>query len=433
MTRAAGWEGALDAQLAHGAGPLDDDGRARLVDLLVDAVGLAVAGATSPAARAAARALGGSTLPDRVCLDGTAIHALDFDDTHEQSLCHTGAVLVPVLLRLGAHAHAPGPLVLEAYAAGLALVDHLAPLGPRLNTAGVHSTAILGALGGAVAAATVLGLDDAQRVATVELAATMAAGLCVSFGTDTKPLQAGRAAETAVRAALLVREGFGAPTGAVLGPRGLLALLLGDDALETLPPVGPRTEAIAAVGIKPYPSCLLTHTPIDLALEARSRLELSSVEEVDTIMLSAHPIVGTLADKTDLRRDLDAKFSVRYCLLAALADGDVVSESFETPARERLTGTGWDTWSRGVDLRLDVESRLAARLVVRTVDGRELVVEAPGPRGAPGRPLDALEVRTKFLRAVSGTRGEAAAHELLSRVESLADIDDVAQLGEVLP
>lgn len=426
----------LVQQVAYGAAPVNEADRDRLADLLVDAVGAAVAGGSSPAARAVARAAAGShAVWDAACADGTAIHGLDFDDTHEPSLCHTGAAIVPAVLRLAAARQRSGGQLLQAYAAGIRLVDHLAPAGPLLNEKGIHSTAVLGALGAAAASASLLGAGPAAAAAAVELAAVMAAGLCVSFGTQAKPLQAGRAAETGIRAAMLADSGLEGPDGALLGPRGVLAVLLGEQPLAALPQPGPRPAAVSNVAVKLYPSCLLTHTPIDLTLEARRRLGLCGPDDVERVWLTVHPIVAELADKMALDSDLDAKFSVRYCLLAALTDNAVTVESFTPAARQRILGTGdrWLPWAGRVELEQDrSRPRLSATITVRRAGGRVTTLTSDGPSGGTKRPLRSEQIRQKFLSNAAAVLGDRGAAGLLNRVLAIPDAADVAEAGDLL-
>ena len=114
--------------------------QSRLSDLLVDALGVGVAGQTTLTAQAAAAVLGHSGTPwDLAWLHGIRIHALDFDDTHEPSLCHTAAAIVPGLLALAIERDLSGLEVLHALDFGLRVVAFLAPIGSRLNEMGVHS------------------------------------------------------------------------------------------------------------------------------------------------------------------------------------------------------------------------------------------------------------------------------------------------------
>lgn len=426
----------FEAQLEQDCAPAGPDERERLLDLLVDAAGAAVIGHRSQAARAVAEVLEvPAAVWDLACADGTAIHALDFDDTHEPSLCHTAAALVPAALGLAVARHRSGEEVLRAYVAGLRFVDFLAPLGPLLNEKGVHATGTLGALGAAVTSAVVLGGGPGAAARAVELAAVMAAGLCASFGTQAKPLQAGRAAEAGVRAALLTEAGLEPPSGALTGPRGLIPLLLGPDAVNLLPAPGPRRHAVHNVAVKAYPSCLLTHTPIDLALEARELLGITSADQIGEAVLTVHPLVAELAGTTCVRTGLDGKFSVLYCVLGAFAEGAPAVETFTATGRERLLASPerWRRFTERVRVVTDPgRPRLSATLSVSLTNGRRSLHTRTGQVGGVSRPLTSERIRQKFFANVTAPLGESAAAALLERVHRIPAARDVAEVGSVL-
>src|SRR5439155_7784837 len=93
--------------------------------------------------------------------------------------------------------------------------DQSGPLHTRL-----HSTATIGTIGCAAAAARLLALDLGQVRHALGLAASLASGLKENFGSMTKPYHAGHAARNGVLAALLAREGLTASESALDGKQG---------------------------------------------------------------------------------------------------------------------------------------------------------------------------------------------------------------------
>lgn len=404
----------------------------RLIDLLVDAVGVGVAGGQTEMAKKCSTVLGASEHPwDRAWLHGARIHALDFDDTHEPSLCHTGASLVPGLLALGMETRRSGAEVLAAFEFGLRVVDFLSPFGPRFNEMGLHSTGILGTIGAAAGCSWLLARSPDQTADAVEMAALMTGGLGVAFGTDSKPVQAGRAAEAGVRAAMLVQADVGAPAGALLGPRGLIALWLGPEAPQQALWAPQPGDPALAVAMKPYPSCFLTHSTIDAALAAREALAISASSQVRSVRITVHPLARTIADKTTIETEADSKFSVRYCVLAALADGLPVQSTFTEATRRRLSpdATDWASWVARCQLEVDANlPRLASRFSVETTDGRAFALEVAAPLGSAAHPLDRNAVLAKFHGNVAGILGTAEADGLLDELLGFATSPDISRL-----
>lgn len=425
---------------AVAAVPADPAARQRLPELLVDGLGVAVAGRAEPVSRAFATMLAEPRAPwDRAWLHGVEMHALDFDDTHEPSLCHSATALLPALIALARARRLSGARLLDAYDLGLRVVDVLTPLGANANETGSHSTAIVGALASAAACSWLLDGDAAQAARAMEFAALAAAGLGVAFGTDAKPVQGGRAAEVGVRSALFAAQGVGAPHGAVLGDRGLVARFLGIDAVDALRWDESAATAAQRVALKPYPSCFLTHSTIDAMLSARDALGLGAESEVAAIRLTLHPTAAAIADKTDLRTIADAKFSLRYCALLALREGAPTVPGFEEATVRRITVSP-EAWTAWVDrFRVEVNAslpRIGAQLVLDSPDGRSHTEFVPTPRGSVGHPLGAADVAAKFGSNVAGAvapDGMAATLEALRSIAQADDVAAVAPLTALLP
>ena len=206
---------------------------------ILDCLGVMLAGSIEPAARIVpevARAEGGAPLGHRgghgrrtgavwaALANGTAAHALDFDDTNFAMMGHPSAPVLAAALAAGELALADGRAVLvHAFLLGFEVETTLAEvINPAHYEHGWHATCTLGTLGAAAAAARLLGLDVTRRVTALAVAASQASGLKENFGTMTKPFHAGHAARSGVLPALLAREGWTASEQAIEGPQGYL-------------------------------------------------------------------------------------------------------------------------------------------------------------------------------------------------------------------
>ncbi|MBO0804612.1 MAG: MmgE/PrpD family protein, partial [Nocardiopsaceae bacterium] len=94
-------------------------------------------------------------------LNGTAAHALDFDDVADGMKGHPSAVLVPAILAVAQESRATGRDVLEAYATGFQVASAVADamVIDRHYARGWHSTATIGVLAATAAACRLSGLD----------------------------------------------------------------------------------------------------------------------------------------------------------------------------------------------------------------------------------------------------------------------------------
>src|SRR4029450_11623689 len=88
-----------------------------------------------------------------VLANGTLAHGLDFDDTREDAIVHTGCVAVTTALAVGEAVEATGREVLEATIASVEIMCRIGLAVPgRFHARHYHRTALTGSLAGAAAA-----------------------------------------------------------------------------------------------------------------------------------------------------------------------------------------------------------------------------------------------------------------------------------------
>ena len=351
---------------------------------LTDWLACACAGADERAARAI-RTSGTDLLAD-VAFAGTAGHVLDFDDTLSDGVAHVSAACAPAALVLAAQLGLSLQAALDAYASGFeAMAAVAAASHPALYDAGWHPTAVCGPIGAAVAAAALLDLTQAQRDNAVAVALLRAGGTRGAFGSDGKAIQVGLAAAAGVQGALLARAGAVVDPRAVQGRHGFEGVLGATWPADTDAERGP---AIERNWIKLYPSCLGTHSPIELVAGARERIK------GETVRIVVHPIGRQAAYLDDVQDGLSAKFSIPYCVAHTLMHGppgvhDFAAVDDRVSERSRLVG-------------VDVDPSLAEFGAVLTVGGEELA-RLSCPRGAPERPAEASDLAAK-IRDLAGER-----------------------------
>ncbi|HET7874746.1 MAG TPA: MmgE/PrpD family protein, partial [Methylomirabilota bacterium] len=307
---------------------------------ILDCLGVMLAGSIESPARivqGVARAEGGAPLATVVgtgrrtgavwaaLANGTAAHALDFDDTNFAMMGHPSAPVLAAGLAAGELALADGRALVHAFLLGFEVETTVAQvINPPHYERGWHATCTLGTLGAAAAAARLLGLDAAQTRTALAVAASQASGLKENFGTMTKPFHAGHAARSGVLSALLAREGWTASEQAIEGPQGFLAVLGADKREETvLGTLGAPWKILSSgVAVKPYPSCACTHSIIDGALTLRQAHGIRPAE-IDEVTVGVHALVPRILIHARPRTGLEAKFSGEFSAAAALVEGRV--------------------------------------------------------------------------------------------------------------
>ncbi len=181
-------------------------------------------------------------------------------------------------------------------------------------------TGTTGALASATVAIRLLRLRGAAAAHCLSIAATQASGHREQFGTMTKPFHAGHAATSGVWAGLLAEKGFTAAPDPLEGRRGIFAVMTPASRPEVLTDrLGDRWQIIDN-GVKPYACGVVIHPAVD-AVRALSVREGLVPEQIESIELRVHPLVGELTGKVDPRTGLEGEFSVTFACAIALLEG----------------------------------------------------------------------------------------------------------------
>ncbi|CAB4878715.1 unannotated protein [freshwater metagenome] len=395
------------------------------------------AGGTGPATAIGSR--DGLPAAGAALVNGTLFHALDFDDTHPDSVVHVSAAVVAAALAAGEAAGSSGAGLVRALVIGNETSARIGmAAGGRFHARGFHPTGVCGVFGATAAAASLRGLDEERFTHALGIAGSMAGGLFefLADGTKTKPLHPGWAAHAALMAVGLAAHGATGPATVLEGSRGFFAAYLhGEDHdLEAqLADLGARWET-PQMAFKPYPACHYIHAPLD-ALASLMRDHGLGPQDVEGIVaLSDETGVGLvlhpLADKLRPRTAYDAKFSLPYCLGAMLVHGRVNVGSFTAEAIA-------DPAVLELAARVTYEQKDYAAapdafpggVRVTTRDGRTLEAELRHQRGGAQNPMAAAEIIAKFeAGAELALPGERVA-ELRDAVRGLDNGPDLRALA----
>lgn len=418
---------------------------------VLDTIGVALAGSTEPASRIvqatiARQAEDACTVfgapvrpggPDAALANGTAAHALDYDDMCFVSLAHPSCALVPAALAAAEITGAPGAAVVDAYVIGFEVECRLGiVMNPRhYHDRGWHCTSSIGTIGAAAAAARVLGLDTTAVRHALGIAASAACGFKENMGSMVKPLHAGLAARNGVMAAQLAARGFDASPDALEGPQGYLQVM--DSEHRALAPavadLGTRWEIEqSGITVKLYPSCAATHPPLDALLDLRRRHGIAA-DQVEAVEIDVDSMTPRLLIHDRPRTGLEGKFSMPFCAAAALVHGRIGLDTFEPGA---IQDPAVQALMPRVAMRANAAFDAAAPLsrtcvTIRLRDGRVLTRSGDGARGYPGR-LTEEEMAEKFATCARRVLSDEAAARAREAVRSISGCSDVRHLMRLL-
>src|SRR3984885_5394568 len=257
--------------------------------------------------------------PEEAWINGTAAHALDYDDVSLRG--HPSTVLVPAILAEAETLDASGSDMITAYVAGYETWPELFRRDTGLlHKKGWHPTGLYGAVGAAAACASLRRLDPEKAAQAIALGASQSGGLMANFGTMTKPFHAGKAAHAGIMAARLAEAGFTANTDALEHPQGFLSAISveGNPDRVSDSKAGKEWAILSqGIGIKKYPTCYCTHRAIDCMLDLVSTSPIKA-DEVKKITVNISDYFATVLRNHTPQTGLAAKFSMEFAMASGI-------------------------------------------------------------------------------------------------------------------
>ena len=363
-------------------------------------------------------------------VNGTLGHALDFDDSQHSLMGHPSVVLLPAVLSLGEKMRRSGEALLEAFIAGFEATCKVARgVNPKLYNHGWHATSVIGTLGAAAAAGRLLGLNSGEMAYALGLSASLSCGLRENFGTMTKPFHAGKAAESGVLSALLVRNGFTASQQILEAKNGFCAAFSGQYDLDRiLDDFGQPFEIVSpGVHLKPYPSCLETHSIIEATLFLVEAHDIRP-EEVESVECGIAPLAVDILIHKNPQTGLQGKFSAPYAVTTALLHRKASLEQFTDEAVQDANAQAMNQKVH-VAAHPEMEKSVQSAIVtIRLKDGREVARRVDRTTGHPEKPMSLNQIIEKYRSCADSVLDKGQIEESIEKVLHLERVSDVGEL-----
>ena len=390
----------------------------------LDCVGAALAGVGEPVSQTItgyATKLGGPaqasvfgsgakvSVADAALANGCIAHALDYDDCGVK-IGHPSVLVLPAVLSLGEHLGASGKDILTAYVIGLEIEGKLALHADfKLMQARLNHQTWYGSIGAAAACAKLLKLNIEKTRMALGIAANYACGLSVNHGSMAGAMAAGNACRNGVTGALMAQAGITANPNMIEAKNGFYDTLVGQDhydAERMADGLGnPFYIESPGIGLKKYPSCYHTHRALDGVFQLLNEHRLND-KEIDEIDVGTSERAMRVLAFTEPATPYQAKFSMPYCIAAAVVDQQVTLETFtpskfedrsivQTRKKVHLSFPDVPIWPGLADVGPDTEF-VGNPVTIRTTDGRSYRARVDIPRGDPTLPLNDDELLTKY-------------------------------------
>ena len=375
--------------------------------------------------------------------NGALAEALQFDDTHNETIIHATSPASAAALAVGEAGGVSGRDVLTAFAGGSELTCRIGVIAPgQFHGRGLHPTGIIGTFGSAYAACKLMKLDRAQTAAALGHAASFASGIlaCWEDGTDTQFPHPGWSAHAAVAAACYARAGLTGPTAAIEGRFGLIASHIQDrvykpDFDRMTRGLGEQWESLNT-SFKPYPAAHIIHPFLDaiLHLYRAEGLRAAQVKRI-TIRPAAY-MIGVMcepaAEKLAPRTPAHGRVSLQYSLAVALYRGRLDGGAYreqdirnpEILALARKIGYEADPTAPGTE-------RYKGWVIVETTDGRRLERIEDYNWGSREKPMTEADVRAKFRANAGHALDDDRIERVVAAVSDFEDIGDIRSLMDL--
>jgi len=364
-------------------------------------------------------------------VNGTASHALDFDDVMTTMVGHPTVPVLPAVLAVAQQERLSGRALIAALVAGLETEGCVGRLVmPNHYAAGWHATGTVGTFGAMAGVAHALNLEEEQWRTALGIAGTQAAGLKSMFGTMCKPFHAGKAATNGLLAARLAQRG-------VTSNQGVLDVLQGFTDTQTTSPnldyalaKGSDEYDIRDVLFKFHAACYFTHSSIEGITRLRddAGLDADAVQEVELRVPSQHLRACNIMEPTTA---LEGKFSLRHTAALALSGRatddrafscEIMGDSALVALRQRVKVTPAP----------ELTNIHASETVLRTRDGRELRVTVD--MSVPARGAHELDRQWDRLveKFVALTTPLLGATRVDHAVQAVAALDHLGSVDDLL-
>ncbi len=424
------------------------ESRAAVKRLLMDYLGVALAGSQSESGRIArrfakehggkaqARLIGDNAkvpMTAAALANAVSAHSIELDDIDVLALFHFSPPVYSAALAAADHIGASGKQLVTALAAGCEMMERVSKAtNPSLRNRGFHTTPTCGVFGATVAAAKVLRLPKEKLVSALGLAGAQASGLMEMYGPSMqKRFNPGPTARNGVTAALMAQMGFTGADTIFEGERGFLRAFSDETRAEALAE-GLTQPYELLIEFKPYSCARPIHNAIDCALDIRAQ-DGFEVDAIEAIHVARHPDWAHYHQNKAPRTYHEAQVSLPFSVVVAFLEGQALLQQYSD---RNIRNSRVKRLSAVTSISVDpsLPRGVSCKMTVTLREGRELTSQVDYPKGSIQNPMSEHELKHKFeslAAPVIGVKRAAALAQAVMEVEKVKDVSAVLNLTAV--
>jgi hypothetical protein len=349
---------------------------------------------------------------------GAGSHTVEFDDIYRAGGYHPGSPTISAALAAAQSVDASGEDFLRGVIVGYEVSTRICEAVMPSHYVYWHTTATIGCIGAAAAAATVLKCNREQFMNAIANVTTHMAGLQQAFRSEsmTKPMHAAHAADVGMMSALAAKKGLTGTLDMLEGELGFGA------AMSKNPDWGKATAGlgekynITEITFKNHGSCGHTFASIDGALVLKDQYKLNA-EQIASIRLETYGQATDICGRDTVTSAFEGRFSLKFTVASALIHGSVRLDAY-TP--ERLNDAKVKDLMSRIELVEDpaltagYPTQRASRVKMTLTDGQKIEFFQPYRKGDPEQLLTDAEVDAKFMELAAPVLGAEKSKALLA-------------------
>jgi 2-methylcitrate dehydratase PrpD len=421
---------------------LPDASRVAVKRLLLDYLGVAIAGSQTESghaarmfaqcggAKAEATLIGDSVrVPAPLAAFANAIssHSIELDDIDVIALFHFSPPVFSAALATAEQQSSSGRQLLVALAAGCEMMERVSrAANSSLRNRGFHTTPTCGVFGATVAAAKLTRLTPAKLTSAFGLAGAQASGLMEMYGPSMqKRFNPGPAARNGITAAGMAHFGFTGADTIFEGERGFLkAFTDKSDASQLTADLDKPYQL--DIEFKPYSCARPIHNAIDCALEIREKQQ-PKLEDIKHIAMARHPDWAHYHKNKTPQTYHEAQVSLPYSVAVALKEGQALLKQYTD---RKLKDPVLRKLSDMVDISVDASlpRGVSCKMTMTMNDGAKFVSQVDYPKGSIQNSMSDEELRFKFDTLAAPVIGDSNANHLADLVADVEQVSDIAKL-----
>ncbi len=375
----------------------------------------------------------GASLATATMTNGFRVTAVTACDVYAPAEMHSTPAIVPPALALAERGAASGADFLTAVIVGLETVVRLARSFDRTEykARGWHSPGVIGPFGGAAAAASVLGLDEAGMAEALAMAGSQSAGTWAARGTPTVKFHQSRAALAGLTSGLLAAEGFTGAAAILTADEGGMFTAFASGDPERITDAFGSEWALEEISMRLWPGGARVQPTLTAAQEVLASRPVGW-DEIDRVVVRVAPAIARAqAWAARPESTFAALASIHFTLAVTLRDGSAapsqfVAESYRDPELRDF-----------IDHRLEVVGddavpALGSTVTITARDGSTAEASVSIPRGDPRSRPTRDELAAKAHRFADDRIGADAVDELVGFVRGIADTPNLDPLVALL-